>query len=205
MRLVALLTILIHFTTFSQDTIDVELKKKIYAIYSLDQEVREDLRKFKNGELDSSTFNLDQIKRRISETDSLHFYKLESIIDEYGYPGYALVGKDFSDAFWNIVQHQDENIEFQERVLELMKKEVDKNNATKSYYAYLIDRVKVNQGDKQIYGSQMQLNSDSTSYEPKPVVDPNNLNERRKSVDLPPMEEYIETMNNRFFGTLKKD
>ena len=85
-----------------------------------------------------------------------------------------------------------------------MKLEVNRNNASKTYYAYLIDRVKVNTGEKQIYGTQMQLNAESTSYEPKPTIKPKKLNERRRMVDLPPIEEYIETMNTRYIGTLKK-
>jgi hypothetical protein len=50
----------------------------------------------------------------------------------------------------------------------------------------------------------MQLNKDNTSYEPKPVIDPEHLNERRKSVGLDTIEEYIKTMNTRYFGTLRK-
>ena len=88
-------------------------------------------------------------------------------------------------------------------MLEKMKIECERNNASKLYYAYLIDRVKVNSGELQIYGTQMQLNADSSSYEPKPVVEPEKLDERRKKVGLVPISEYIETMNQRYFGTLK--
>jgi hypothetical protein len=73
-----------------------------------------------------------------------------------------------------------------------------------SDYAYLVDRVKVNTGQLQVYGTQMRLNKDSTSFEPKPVIDPDKLNERRKSVDLSMIESYIEIMNERYHGSLCK-
>ena len=77
-------------------------------------------------------------------------------------------------------------------------------NASFLYYAYLIDRVNINSREKQVYGTQMQLNSDSTSYEPKPVIEPEQLNRRRKEAGLVPIEAYIKTMNDRYRGTLKE-
>ena len=103
------------------------------------------------------------------------------------------------------MQHQDRHSQFQEEVLHKMKEEADKGKASVINYAYLLDRVKVNTGQLQVYGTQMILNSTKTSYEPKPVVEPSKLNERRKSVGLDTIESYIETMNSRYFGTLKKN
>ena len=64
-----------------------------------------------------------------------------------------------------------------------MKKEVDKGKASVADYAYLVDRLKVNTGKLQIYGTQMIFNSSSfLSYETKTVIEPEKLNDRRKSV-----------------------
>ena len=85
-----------------------------------------------------------------------------------------------------------------------MKIEVDKGKASPSDYAYLVDRVKLHKGEKQIYGTQMQLNSEGTSYTPRSVIEPEKLNERRADVGLSTIEEYIDLMNSRHFGDLKK-
>jgi len=130
---------------------------------------------------------------------------LNSLFKQYGYLGYNLVGINGENNFWVLVQHQDEHPEFQDSVLKKMRIEVDKNNANSSYYAYLVDRVKVNTGQLQVYGTQMKLNKDLTSYEPKPCIDPDKLNERRKSMGLSPIEEYTRTMNARYHGTLHKN
>lgn len=72
------------------------------------------------------------------------------------------------------------------------------------YYAYLIDRVKINSDEPQLYGTQLEINMDSTSYEPKPTIDLQNLNKRRTEMELVPIEEYIKTMNEKYYGTLKR-
>jgi hypothetical protein len=46
------------------------------------------------------------------------------------------------------------------------------------------------------------LNQNSTSFEPKNLFDPENIDERRKSVGLNTLEEYIEIANKRFYGEL---
>jgi len=102
-----------------------------------------------------------------------------------------------------LMQHQDLHPEFQEEVLIKMKEEADKGKASIINYAYLLDRVKVNTGQLQVYGTQMILNSQKTSYEPEPGVKPDKFNERRRSVGLDTIESYTETMNSRYFGTLK--
>lgn len=205
MKLIILtISLLFTFKSFSQDSLNFDLKKRIYKIYILDQDCREKLRKFQNNEIDTSLISIKQIEKLIHDTDSTNYYELKAIIDEFGFPGYNLVGEDFSNSFWNIIQHQDNNIPFQKYALEKMKVQVDNKNASPTYFAYLTDRVLINSGEKQIYGTQLQINLNSTSYEVKPTIDMENLNLRRKEVGLITIEEYIEIMNTKYYGTLKK-
>lgn len=183
---------------------DSTLIYEIYDLYLSDQSCREQLRKFNNHELDSTIYKKEVLENSIRTTDSVNFYRLKKITDTYGFPGYTMVGKDFSDSFWNLVQHQDNHLEYQKEVLALMKIEVDKKNASGTYYAYLTDRVLVNSNEEQEFGTQMRINEAGTSYEPKPVIDPANLNTRRASVGLTTIEEYIQLMNTRFSGNLNK-
>jgi hypothetical protein len=192
----------------NRDKEEINFNKPLIRLFDSlvteDQKWRGFVRKFDNQELGSDTISRDYIVAQMKKTDSLNFYNLRKTFDEYGYPNYDLVGQDASHNFWLLVQHQDLHPDFQEEVLNKMKVEADKGKAYLLDYAYLVDRVKVNTGQLQIYGSQMTLNSTETSYEPRPVIDPEKLNERRKSVGLDPIENYIEVMNTRYFGTLKK-
>jgi len=168
-----------------------------------DQKWRNYMRRFTNGELQSDTISRETISRNISLTDSLNYFLLKGIIDKYGFPNYDIVGQEGSNNFWLLVQHQDRNPTFQDSVLVKMKIQVDANKASIRNYAYLVDRVKVNTGQKQVYGTQMKLNSEQSSYIPKSVIDPDKLNERRASVGLSTIESYIEMMNTKYFGSLK--
>ena len=138
------------------------------------------------------------------QTDSLNLVACKEIFLQYGFPGVDRVGEERAHRFWLLIQHCDHDPVFQEKVLTKMKEEVDKKNANARDYAYLIDRVLVNHDKPQIYGTQMQLNRDSTSYEPKPLVEPEYVDARRKEMGMGPIEWYIQTMNSRYFGTLKK-
>jgi hypothetical protein len=97
-----------------------------------------------------------------------------------------------------LVQHADKHPDFQDSVLVRMKIEADKGNSSITDYAYLLDRVLINTGQKQVYGTQMTLNSSKTSYECKPVIGPEKLNERRRQVGLSTIEVYIQIMNDNY-------
>lgn len=168
-----------------------------------DQKWRGLLRQLWNNEIDSTKYPKKYVSDQIQMTDSLNYYVCKKIIEQYGYPNYEIVGNTSSYNFWLLLQHQDKHPSFQDSVLSKMKIEVDKGLANGSNYAYLVDRVKVNTGQLQIYGTQMQLNMDNTSYEPKPVIEPEKLNERRKLYGLGTIEDYIKSMNERYHGTLK--
>lgn len=175
---------------------------------TLDSMVKEDqkwrglLRQLHNHEIDS----LDQkfISRNLQRTDSLNYFLLKDIFNEHGYLGTKEIGEEGTHNYWLLVQHQDKHPTFQLQVLDKMKSHAENGNMNFFDYTYLVDRVKVNTGQLQVYGTQMTFNADSSSYIPKPVIDSEHLNERRKQAGLPTIEEYIEIMNDRYFGTLKK-
>ncbi len=175
---------------------------------TLDSMVKEDqkwrglLRQLHNHEIDS----LDQkfISRNLQRTDSLNYFLLKDIFNEQGYLGTKEIGDEGTHNYWLLVQHQDKHPNFQIQVLEKMKLVAESGNMNNFDYVYLIDRVNVNTGQLQVYGTQMTLNADSSSYVPKPVIDPDHLNERRKQAGLSTIEEYIIIMNEYSFGSLKK-
>ena len=123
-----------------------------------------------------------------------HQKRLKEIFDRYGFVGFDLAGEEGSQNFWLMVQHSDHNPDFQKEVLEKMKIQVDKQNAKPSNYGLLIDRVNLNTGKPQIYGTQVDYNFDIAQAFPKNLADSANVNERRKSIGLEPIEEYLNQM-----------
>jgi hypothetical protein len=174
----------------------------IDSLYFEDQKWRGLIRQINNKEND--TISKEFVLRKIQQTDSLNYQNIRRIFYEIGYPNIRKVGEISSHNFWTLVQHADKYPFFQDSVLTIMKVELREGNVQHNDYAYLVDRVKVNLGQKQIYGTQMTINVSQDSYEPLPVVEPENLDDRRREMNLPPMKYYINAMNERYFGTLKK-
>jgi len=132
-----------------------------------------------------------------------HKLRLEQIFEEYGYPGYNLVGEEGSNHFWLMVQHCDHDIDFQSKVLEKLKIEVANNNASGANYGLLTDRVNINKGEKQIYGTQVTYTERGQAY-PKSLLDSANVNRRRAEVGLESLEEYLNQMTLMHFEMNKE-
>jgi len=133
-----------------------------------------------------------------------HQKRIEEIFTEYGFVGYDIVGEKGSQDFWLIVQHSDHDPEFQKEVLEKMKIEVDKENADSKSYALLVDRVKLNTGQKQVYGTQVDYNFKLAQAYPRKLADSINVNQRRKSVGLEPLEVYLNSLSTMNFEMNKE-
>ena len=133
-----------------------------------------------------------------------HQKRISEIFNEHGFVGFDLAGKQGSENFWLMVQHSDHNPEFQKIVLEKMEVEVDKKNAKPSNYGLLVDRVKLNTGQKQVYGTQVDYNFDIAQAYPKNLVDSINVNKRRKTIGLEPIEDYLNDMTMMNFEMNKE-
>jgi hypothetical protein len=113
---------------------------------------------------------------------------MKEIVDKYGWPGKSLIGEDGAQKAWLMVQHADHDRAFQKRCLQLLETAVKKGEAKPENLAYLTDRVRVGDKQKQIYGTQFrEMNG---KQEPFPIEDEANVDKRRKEVGLPSMAEY---------------
>lgn len=117
---------------------------------------------------------------------------LKGIIKSIGWPKISLVGKEASSGAWLIVQHADHDIPFQEACLKTIKGLPEREVGLEEI-ALLEDRVRKNKGMSQLYGTQGLPNKDG-EFEPFPIDDPENLEERRKKMGLVPFSAYKEAM-----------
>lgn len=133
-----------------------------------------------------------------------HQKRISEIFSEHGFVGFDLAGNEGSENFWLMVQHSDHNPNFQKQVLEKMKIEVDKGNAKPSNYGLLVDRVKLNIGEAQVYGTQVTYNMNIGQAYPKKLADSINVDQRRKSIGLEPLKNYLNSMSESHFLMNKK-
>ncbi|WP_299772280.1 DUF6624 domain-containing protein [uncultured Pseudoteredinibacter sp.] len=116
---------------------------------------------------------------------------LEKLVSIHGWPKWSVYGKKVSLTAWLITQHSDHNVAFQKKALSLMKPLAQSGETSKSDYAYLYDRVLTNTEGKTLYGTQLVCVNGK--YQPRNVIDPEGLAERRKEYELGPIEEYLQS------------
>lgn len=130
---------------------------------------------------------------------------LERVLNDYGFPGIDLVGEQGTFDYWLMVQHCDFDPDFQKRVLALMKIEVAQENAIPRNYGLLFDRVQLNTGKKQVYGTQVRYHKKTGQAYPKPLKDSMHVNQRREAVGLDPLEVYLNRMTLSHFEMNKEN
>jgi hypothetical protein len=122
-----------------------------------------------------------------------HATRLQRIIDEYGWPGVSLVGEDGAQAAWLIAQHAISNPPFQQACLVLITQAVQSNEVPPSYFAFLTDRILYNQRKPQQFGTVFDWDEDA-EVSPWTIEDVENVDKRRASVGLPPLDQAVATM-----------
>jgi hypothetical protein len=161
--------------------VNLELRAELLAMRGDDQRVR------------ALPLVTDQeILRQAVADDDARAVRLAELVAAHGWPGRSLVGDDGATAAWLVAQHADRDAALQERMLALLRRAVECGEAPASQLALLTDRVCVNRGRPQIYGTQ--FGGHAETYGPQPIGDVAELDARRASVGLEPFAEYEQRM-----------
>lgn len=122
-----------------------------------------------------------------ASVDERNARRMRAIVSEIGWPTTSKVGAQAEHMAWLLVQHAE--LEFQKHCFALMARE-PADQVCARHLAYLEDRIRVREGLPQRYGTQLQKGDGG--WEPLPVLDPEDLDARRRSVGLEPMAEYLD-------------
>ncbi len=185
--------VLVSVAAPAQGTLNVALKKELDSLYVADQQYREILvAKNLGGKSDSlaRAFGVpreqvyNRLNREIDRVDSLNLRRIEQIISQYGYPGKTLVGEPTHVAAFYIIQHSPKIKQY----ISVVEKAARKGELPFHQYAKMQDRLLMQEGKEQIYGTQ---GSGFATKGPDgrpgpmrmiiwPIKDPKNVNQRRK-------------------------
>lgn len=174
--------------TPTENNLDSLLVAVLDTIYKDDQLYRQQIKEIES----SFGRNSDEMaahRNLINTMDSINILKVQKILNQHGWLGPDTIGTEGNATLFLVIQHAD--LEIQERYLPLMRDAVNKGNAKSSNLALLEDRIAIRNGRKQIYGSQIGRDKDSNEYYVLPLIDPDNVNQRRFQVGLQSIEEYV--------------
>lgn len=178
---------------------DPQLRRELLRRSETDEKVRKKwIRLLRQEQPDPD--KLKAAHEQVRSTDKANREWLRAVVRKQGWPGRTLVGKDGAHAAWLLVQHADEDRRFQSDCLAAMTR-MPKGEVDGTDIAYLTDRVHLATGRKQVYGTQVE--SRDGKWQPRPVEDPEKLDARRRTVGLPPMAEYLRTIE-RVYGSAER-
>ncbi|MEV6347925.1 DUF6624 domain-containing protein [Actinoplanes sp. NPDC051851] len=116
--------------------------------------------------------------------------RLAEILADHGWPAITEVGAEAARRAWLIAQHADRQLDLQRTALELMTRAAETGEAEPQHLAMLRDRVLVNEGRPQVYGTQIAGVVDGAPVS-WPCEDPERMDERRAGVGLAPFAEHV--------------
>jgi hypothetical protein len=179
---------------------DEKLRAELVQRVDEDQKARRqllDLQARPGGkEAEAARKEVEAATKKMQEIDARNTAWLKGVVDKHGWPGKSLVGTDGAQKAWLLVQHADHDRAFQKRCLPLLGGAVKKGEASPEHLAYLTDRVRVADQEKQVYGTQ--FHEVSGKMEPYPIEDEANVDRRRKEVGLPPLAEYRKMIEEHY-------
>lgn len=172
--------------------LDKPLQAELLAIYEDDQGIR---RTFIKAQKDYGYQSkiVDSLGRIMMQKDSANLIKVTKILDKHGWVGADKVGGQANQTLFLVIQHSD--LPTQQKYLPMMREAVKNKNASSSALALLEDRVALGEGKKQIYGSQIGFDKDTNTNYVLPLEDPDTVDQRRASVGLGLLADYVKNWN----------
>lgn len=156
---------------------DEQLRADLLAMRAEDRRVREEL--IASGEMDGSHFvpRMEELHRRNAA-------RLRELIAVYGRPGEDVAGKDGAEAAWFVAHHSIGEPRFQRAALSLIQICVAEGRTPAWHAAYLEDRIAIQEGKPQRYGTQWMEDPVDGRIHPLQLADSERVNEWRASVGL---------------------
>jgi hypothetical protein len=159
-----------------------ELRRELLAMAALDLQVRADL--IRRGVIyDGYHPEMEAIHVRNAS-------RLKEILAEHTWPVPSVVGDDGAEAAWLIVQHAIGDPPFQRQCLPLLRSAAQTGEVPLWQAAMLEDRIRMFEGKPQIYGTQLETDSEGR-VRPYMLEDPEHVEERRSKVGLEPLSERL--------------
>lgn len=175
----------------AQSTFNKELAARLDTIYQQDQGSRTKLDSLQK-KFGWESEQVQSLLPSMMTQDSFNLIEIKKIIDTYGWLGPDEVGTRGASTIFLVIQHADSLT--QVTYFPIMQQAVKKGKAKPQDLALLEDRILTKQGKEQVYGSQVRIN-EAGKFEFFPIKDERNVNKRRATVGLGPLEEYAKYFN----------
>jgi len=132
----------------------------------------------------------------IADDNSTKYMK-SLLTHKYDWIDVKRFGEPTSGKAWLLVQHADDDPDFQALALERMAPYLQTGDGSKQDYAYLYDRIEIARGREQLYGTQTTGKCVDGKLQLRPIKDIENINNNRADMDMGTIAEYIDPFSER--------
>lgn len=167
--------------------INIELMEELAVIREEDQAPRRAMMEI-SKKYGWESPQMDSIRTITIAADEKNTKRVIEILETYGYPGKSLVGNAQAGTAFLVIQHAD--LEIQEKYMKLITDAADAEEVQWRSVALLVDRVRMRNGQKQIYGSQVSRDPETGVHFFAPIDNPYQVDSVRATVGLGPIAEY---------------
>ena len=176
--------------TTSQDQSKDSLKIKLKILFMKDQFFRK-MYKDVEEQYGSTSHETEYFWEVVEKQDQILEKELIAILEQYGWLGITEVGRLGNTAQWAILQHA--SVATKQKYAPLLKASVLEKESQPQHYARLIDRMLINQGEAQRYGSQITYDAGGNKifYE---IQEPGSINQRRAAIGLSSIQDFAKKM-----------
>jgi uncharacterized protein DUF6624 len=166
----------------SSESYDHALAGELIALAAEDKRVRQEL-------LDEGVL-FEGYHPRMAAVHRHNAARLAEIMDRAGWPSEVVAGVDGAAAAGLIAQHAIGEPDFQRRCLVELTRAAEAGEVPAWQPAMLDDRIRVFEGRRQRYGTQLEVDEDGYLH-PHPIEDAEQVEERRRAVGLEPLAEKL--------------
>ncbi|WP_207428017.1 DUF6624 domain-containing protein [Pedobacter sp. SYSU D00535] len=182
----------------AQHRLNLNLKRELDSIYTVDQKYRgalSSLNQGANADSIAAVFGRPRegldwfLMQEMGKADSANLVRVRGIIKSYGYPGKTLVGVPANETAWYVIQHSS----FIKEFIPHIKQAAKEKELPYRLYAQMADRLLMQEGKEQLYGTQVYglrtVNRQTGKEEWKtfvwPIKKPKNVNRLRRKAGFP--------------------
>ena len=174
------------------------VKKKLQHMVDIDQHMRNSGMSLPHDHQYTKAeqeYFFKQFLPRWQQLDGNNTADLKTLLQTYSWFTISEWGKAADGNAWLLVQHADEDPDFQKEILAKLETLYASGETKPDHYAYLYDRVALSAKDPskrtlQRYGTQGHCTGPGR-WEPFPIEDQANVDRRRAEVGLSPLADYI--------------
>lgn len=127
--------------------------------------------------------------------------RLLELLDTYGWPTPSEVTELAAAGAALIINHT--TYEIRARYFPMLEKAFKQGEAQPLLYAKMADRLRMEEGNDQWYGTQVTI--EGNTYVPYPILDPEHVDKRRAEIGLGPLKPYLKERFDIDWDVAQKD